>query len=180
MTGLTQSRKSLFGESIDGAMRSSNAGKMVEKWWKELENKFPTIEIDHYVIMPNHFHGIVVIDHPPDAKKNVGAALRGRPGDGHPHRGAPTLGDIVDWFKTMTTNGYIRGVRTEGWPPFPGRLWQRNYYEHVIRNERELNLIREYIQMNPAKWAFDKENSEAIQTPAAKKEEIENILGGRP
>jgi REP element-mobilizing transposase RayT len=180
MTGCTLLRKSLFGEIIDGAMRLSDAGRMVEKWWRELKNKFPTIEIDAFTTMPNHFHGIVIINHPPDAKRNVEAALRGRPEKGHPHRGAPTLGDIVDWFKTMTTNGYIRGVKTEGWPPFPGRLWQRNYYEHVIRNENEMNLIREYIQINPAKWAFDKENPDVIQTPPAKKEEIENILGARP
>jgi hypothetical protein len=80
----------------------------------------------------------------------------------------------------MTTNEYIRGFKTQGWPAFPGRLWERNYYEHVIRNERELTLIRAYIQINPAKWGFDKENPEAIQTAPAKKEEIDKILGGKP
>jgi hypothetical protein len=78
----------------------------------------------------------------------------------------------------MTTNEYIRGVKKQNWSAFTGRLWQRNYYEHVIRNENELTLIREYIQMNSAKWAFDKENPKAIQTAPSKKEEIENILGG--
>jgi REP element-mobilizing transposase RayT len=161
-------------------MRLTDAGRMVEKWWKELENKFPSIEIDAFTTMPNHFHGILIIDQSPGTERNVGAALRGRPGKGHPRRGAPTLGDFMGWFKTMTTNEHIRGVKTQNWPAFTARLWQRNYYEHVIRNENELTLIREYIQMNPGKWAYDKENPEAVQKPPEKKEEIENILGGRP
>jgi putative transposase len=68
------------------------------------------------------------------------------------------LGDIVGWFKTMTTNEYIRGVKQHGWPPFRGKVWQRNYYEHVIRNPRALERIRAYIQNNPAQWALDREN----------------------
>lgn len=60
----------------------------------------------------------------------------------------------------MTTNEYIRGVKHQNWPPFPGKLWQRNYFERVIRNEHELNGIREYILNNPAKWAEDRENPE--------------------
>ncbi len=128
---------------------------MIEAWWRELPNKFPSIRMDQHVVMPNHFHGILY----------VGAALCGRPGVdsvgerlGRPHRVAPTLGDIISWFKTMTTNQYIRGVKTEGWPPFPGRLWQRNYYEHIIRDEDELNYYCTYIANNPANWQTDKEN----------------------
>ena len=64
---------------------------------------------------------------------------------------------IVQWFKTMTTNEYIRHVKQDGWKPFHGKLWQRNYYEHIIRNENELNQIRDYILNNPLKWKFDKE-----------------------
>jgi REP element-mobilizing transposase RayT len=64
----------------------------------------------------------------------------------------------MDWFKTMTTNAYIRGVRQSNWPPYPGRLWQRIYYERIIRNEDELTAIREYIRQNPMKWADDEEN----------------------
>ncbi len=68
------------------------------------------------------------------------------------------MGDIMDWFKTMTTNAYIRGVKELNWPPFPGRLWHRNYFERIIRDERELNNIREYIINNPARWEEDPEN----------------------
>ena len=111
---------------------------------------------------------------PPDGDP-VGTALCGRPDlvgrdDGQPRRVAPTeegtevaptrptLGDIIGWFKTMTTNEYIRGVKQMNWPPFPGRLWQHNYYERIVRNERELHAIRQYIVENPLKWEFDREN----------------------
>jgi REP element-mobilizing transposase RayT len=71
--------------------------------------------------------------------------------------GAP-LQTIVQWFKTMTTNAYIRGVNRHGWPPFPGRLWQRNYYERIIRNDDELARARRYIEENPMQWHLDAEN----------------------
>ncbi len=58
----------------------------------------------------------------------------------------------------MTTNEYIRGVKQQGWPPFPGKVWQRNYYEHIIRNQEALERIRVYIQTNPERWALDREN----------------------
>lgn len=64
------------------------------------------------------------------------------------HIGSP-LHHVVQWFKTMTTNEYIRNVKINNWTPFDGKLWQRNYYEHVVRNEKSLNRIREYIVNNP-------------------------------
>ena len=66
----------------------------------------------------------------------------------------------MQWFKTMTTNAYIRGVKQDGWEPFPGKLWQRNYYERIVRNERGLNAVRQYIQNNPVRWTEDRENPE--------------------
>jgi REP element-mobilizing transposase RayT len=60
----------------------------------------------------------------------------------------------------MSTNGYIRGIKQNGWQPFPGRLWQRNYYEHIIRTEEEMNRFQEYIQNNPMQWEMDEENPE--------------------
>jgi REP element-mobilizing transposase RayT len=71
------------------------------------------------------------------------------------HTGSP-LYKIVQWFKTMTTNDYIRNVKTNNWKPFNKKLWQRNYYEHIIRNEIELNKIRKYILNNPLNWEKDK------------------------
>jgi REP element-mobilizing transposase RayT len=149
-------------------MRVNDAGVMVQKWWHESAKKFKNLELDEFVIMPNHFYGIILI---------VGATLCGCPDicdrpeinaqpsttghtteAGQPHRVAPTLGDFVDWFKTMTTNEYIRNVRQYNWPPFNGKFWQRNYYEHIIKNEKEMDRIRQYIIENPMKWAEDENN----------------------
>jgi len=71
------------------------------------------------------------------------------------HIGSP-LHAMIQWFKTMTTNEYIRGVNNNGWPRFNKKLWQRNYYEHIIRNEKSCCQISEYIQTNPLKWQDDK------------------------
>lgn len=69
---------------------------------------------------------------------------------------------MVQWFKTMTTNEYIRGINEHEWEPFNGKLWQRNYYEHVIRDDWELKSIREYIRYNPQKWDEDEENPKTV------------------
>jgi putative transposase len=282
ITIVAQDRACLFGEVVDGEMRLSEAGRMVERWWLELNRRFPHVSTDAYVVMPNHFHGIVVIHSPPPdttAPPDVGADLRvcpdsarvgadlrvcpdsggthdGGTHDGGAHAGAPLQGvggahgahgvgadlrvcpdsmgahtgaplqrvrpdstgapdvgadlrvcpdsmgahtgaplqrvrpdstgapdvgadlrvcpdsmgahtgaplpTIVQWFKTMTTNEYIRMVKHAGWTPFQGRLWQRNYYEHIIRNERALERIRDYILTNPLHWHLDRENTHAI------------------
>ncbi|OIN83946.1 transposase IS200 like family protein [Francisella sp. TX07-6608] len=84
-------------------------------------------------------------------------------------RVAPTtLSDIIGAFKSLTTNAYINGVKTKNWQPFDKRLWQRNYYEHIIRNEKSYNEIIKYIQLNPLKWELDElnpkfENKNAIK-----------------
>jgi REP element-mobilizing transposase RayT len=80
-----------------------------------------------------------------------------------PSTPAPTLGDVIGAFKSRVTVEYARGVRTFGWTPFDRRLWQRNYYEHIIRNEEALNRIRRYIVENPIRWAFDRENPFAVE-----------------
>lgn len=142
-----------------GQLKLNDIGLMVEHWWRELSNKYSVIELDQFIIMPNHVHGIISINDP-----RVGAALRGRPNKqadencGRPRGVAPTLGEMICWFKTMTTNEYIHAVESKGWPPFYGRLWQRNYYERIIRNEIELEQIRTYIAENPSRWATDNEN----------------------
>jgi REP element-mobilizing transposase RayT len=68
-----------------------------------------------------------------------------------------SLSDIVQWFKIMTTAEYIRGVKQSGWPPFRKRIWQRSYYERIIRDDEPLARIRHYIADNPARWAEDNE-----------------------
>jgi len=139
ITLCTQNRDCLFGDVINDQMILNDAGKMVAQWVVELQNKFLDIRCHTSVVMPNHFHGIVI---------NVGADRRVCPrGE---HIGSP-LHKIVQWFKTMTTNAYIRGVKNQDWKSFDKKLWQRNYWEHVIRNEKELNRIQNYIIENPLK-----------------------------
>lgn len=168
ITICVQHRQCLFGEIDNGEMILNDAGRMVEKWYRELENKFPDIKCHEMVVMPNHFHCVV---------QNVGADLRVCPhvchgnkqttGNGQSHEIAQTGDDslsgehigsphrVVQWFKTMTTNEYIRGVKNLGWQSFNGKLWQRNYWEHIIRNEKSYQRISKYIINNPKNWNND-------------------------
>jgi putative transposase len=174
ITIVAQHRRCLFGEIVDGTMRRNDAGDMVQRVWDAIPEHYPGTDIDTFALMPNHFHAIIVL---------VGAAPRGRPHDddqtmaGQARGPAPTdtvvatggalsLGDVVHRFKSMTTQRYADGVRQSGWPPFPVHLWQRNYFEHIIRDEASLHRIREYIAMNPLRWAEDPENPERPGAPA--------------
>lgn len=123
--------------------RPNNPDKIIVKWLLETENKFKDIKIDEYIVMPNHIHFII---------KKTGDHI-GSTGD---HTGSPLLRDIIGWFKTMSTNEYIASVKDGRFMPFKGRLWQRNYYEHIIRNYDDYINIAEYIQNNPLKWEEDK------------------------
>ena len=164
VTICTKDRKCLFGEITDQGMGFNDAGSMVKKVWDELPIFYPNITRDVFVVMPNHIHGIIIID----SFKNAGAGPRAcpeHPGaiDGQPQGVAPTnqdlsLPDIVHRFKSMTTNQYIKNVKQNDWKPFNKKLWQRNYYEHVIRNDIDLEETREYILNNPKKWDLDKNN----------------------
>jgi len=148
VTICTQDRICLFGEVADDRMRLNGAGEMAVSLWQQLPTRFPDIEIDAFIVMPNHLHGIIVL---PDGGAAVGAPLVGA-------RNVPTLGHIIGAFKSAATVAYVRGVKSNGWPEFRQRLWLRNYYEHVVRDETALNRIRQYIDENPARWAFDDEN----------------------
>ena len=130
--------------------------RIVEDTWNEIPRHFDKVLVDAFVVMPNHLHGILVI---PDLP--VGADPRVGPPKSGAHTGAP-LPTIVQWFKTMTTNRYMRAIKTSAWAPCRGRLWQRNYYEHVIRDEKSLNRIRQYILDNPVRWTMDPENPSAL------------------
>jgi putative transposase len=150
-----QGREHRFGNIENGLLILNDAGSMIEKWHRELANKFPGIELGEYIIMPNHFHAIIIISGNP-----VWADPRVRPdimGDhvGSPRLDRPSLSRIVQWFKTMTTNEYIRGVKNLGWDRFDGKLWQRDYYEHIIRDEKAYLAISNYIINNPANWIDD-------------------------
>lgn len=143
-------RACLFGTVENAIMELNDAGGMVEKWCWELENKYPDKKCHEMVVMPNNFHCII---------ENHSITM-----DGHPRspygldnkKYQSSLGKAIGWFKTMTTNEYIRGVKQQGWTPFDGKSWQRNYYEHIIRNEQSHQTISEYIVNNPIHWGKDK------------------------
>jgi len=168
VTVCIHAHKCVFGNVKNCEMVLNDAGRMIEKWWQKIPDKYNTVEIDEYRVMPNHFHGII---------KFVGADACARPNalnnerynndaytdeKGQARLSAPTVGTVIQWFKTMSTNEYIRNVKTEKWLPFDKRLWQRNYYEHIIRNESDLTRVQEYIVNNPAKWEDDEYYTESI------------------
>jgi len=167
VTLCTQDRACLFGEVVDGGMHVNHAGSMVSDVWCALPDRFPTVALDAFVIMPNHIHGVIVINDeatPINDKDVVGAglvpALDVVPvNERATTRVAPTLGDVIGAYKSVGTVQYTRAVNTHGWMPFHRRLWQRNYYEHVIRNAESLSHIRRYILDNPQRWHEDRYNT---------------------
>ena len=195
VTICTQNYAYLLSGIVDGEMVLNEAGQMVQGVWDELPMHYPGIETDAFIIMPNHVHGIIVIQ--PSA---VGAGPRACPGGeapssnagpsspaaesphlGQPQGVAPTktmaLADVVHRFKTLTTKRYTDGVKHNGWKPFPGRLWQRNYWEHVVRDDRELHRIREYIVNNPAKWESDRLYAPSSKLPPVVRERASAYAG---
>ena len=106
---------------------------MVGIWIEKLPEKYPGVWVDSYAIMPNHVHILL-----------------------HFQNTQTELQAVMDWFKTMTTNAYIRMVKEGNAPSFDKRVWQRSYYEHVVRNDADLSEIQTYIQNNPLKWQLDR------------------------
>jgi putative transposase len=156
VTICTHERECLFGELHEGEMQLNAPGTMVVNALERLNQRFPEVKIDAYTVMPNHIHGIICL---------VGAPLVGALDHdiGSTTRVAPTLGDVVGAFKSITADEYIHGVKMPAWVPFPCRPWQRNYYEHEIRNEKALNAIRSYIKANPSQWENDPDNPDCRQ-----------------
>ena len=141
VTIVTNQRVQCLGSIANGVPELTPAGSLVEKYWSEIENKYRQVEIEDFVIMPNHLRGIIRI-HPKD-ELNF-------------HE--ESLGDMIKWFKSLTTNAYIRGVNEKGWPRFEGKFWQSGYYDHIIRNDADLLRVQEYIASNPAMWEQDPDN----------------------
>ena len=185
ITICTQDRACLLGDVANEEIRLSDAGRTVQEAWQALLGRFSGMELDAFVIMPNHVHGIIVIPgrgesciRPDDSRQPDSGDHKDRPyGTGHAHgivsligpgsvvgaglalpeekgaaSSAPTLGDVARAFKS------ISAIRVNRLLTRSGSLWQRNYYERVIRNKRELDKIREYITTNPLKWPLDREN----------------------
>jgi putative transposase len=163
VTICTQDRACLFGDAADGTICLNAAGQLAATLWSDMPIRFPDIDLDAFVVMPNHIHGIIVFS---DCAVTEGAPLVGARRGGAPAatKAAPTVGDVVGAFKSLFTVEYIAGVKENRWPAFDRRVWQRNYYEHVIRDEPELERIRSYIDENPLRWELDDENPQRMKS----------------
>ena len=157
ITICTHDRACLFGDMVNEAMVLNDAGIMVEKYWSEIPQHFQHVTLDEHAVMFNHFHGIIFI-------VGAGSSRPVQPGSSRPmlfdrcedygkegrENRAPTVGNIVAYFKYQSTK-HINIMRNGGFQ----KLWQRNYYERVIRNEKELFETQQYIINNPMNWELD-------------------------
>ena len=145
ITICTYDRQNLFGQIVDGKMILNKFGTIVREEWLRTEKFRENVELDYYIIMPNHFHGIPIINSrdtarcvPTNEKTKFGELFPG------------SLPVIVRSFKSAVTKGVNELRNSPGEP-----IWQKNYYEHIIRNQNDLNNIRKYIELNPLKWEID-------------------------
>ncbi len=168
ITVCTHNRECLFGDVVDGEMRLNEIGLIVQDEWMKTAVLRPCVVLDAFVVMPNHVHGIIVLT------GDCRGTLQRAPTD---HRaptahgthtieqfGKPTsnsIPTIVRLFKSAATKRINEYRRTLGVP-----IWQRNYYEHVIRSEESLKRIREYIVHNPSRWAMDQGNPARVVVAA--------------
>jgi putative transposase len=138
-------KKFIFGNIEEGRVLLGPVGNFIEKCWTDIPKHFTGTGLDHFVVMPNHFHGILVID-----RFRTGEACLAPTRDSKQKIG---LAHIVGSFKSAVSK-MVKDMNGRRGDP----VWQRNYYEHVIRDEGDLNNIREYITNNPLQWALDEEN----------------------
>jgi putative transposase len=148
VTIVSHQRKCIFGEVVDGEVQLSTARTIVDEMLHGISERFPNVAVDLFVVMPNHVHAIL----------NVGAQFiaPGGSGEAGAMNRAPTLGQIIRSVKSASTHRILRVTQIEN-------VWQRDFYEHVIRNEQSLQRIRQYILDNPVGWEFDPENPAATK-----------------
>ena len=142
VTVCTWAREPVLGEVVDGGVRLSPAGQATEAAWDTLPQRFPAVALDAFSVMPNHVHGIVVLGGDPDLPPDT----------------TPTLAAVMRAFKSVSGIAGNRALGRTGRP-----FWQRSYHDRIIRNPRELALIRRYIDDNPSRWETDADNPSAIQ-----------------
>ncbi len=158
VTVCTQNRECLFGEIADFEMRLNEYGRVVNETWEWLRQQYSRVDLDEWIVMPNHLHGIILMTDKNDLNDSGRGGSRTAPTSRDsgivpaPTKRKP-LGRLIGAFKTVSTKRINEIRATAG-----AQVWQRNYYEHIIRDEKELNRIREYIAANPALWANDENN----------------------
>lgn len=148
VTVLSFHQKLVFGSITGGLFKANANGNIVRECWQDLKKHYRNIVLDSFVVMPNHIHGVIFLE---DARvfplRDVGAGLR--PALTKPHE----LSEIIRAFKSFSAR-HINKHRNS-----PGvTVWQRNYYERIIRNDQELDSIRQYIDNNVLNWDSHKEN----------------------
>jgi len=150
VTVCAYNRECLFGEIMGEEMQVNASGEIVIACWHDIPRHFANVELDAFVVMPNHIHGIIMLRDVNDPDIGVGAGFKPAPTLTASRHGLP---EIVRAFKTFSARRINELRQMPGVP-----VWQRNYYEHIIRNEKSLHDIRRYIQENPLRWAYDREN----------------------
>jgi REP element-mobilizing transposase RayT len=130
----TQGRQRLFGTVRDGEVMLTPAGVQATERWRQIPVRFPDVLIDAFIVMPDHIHAILMIRSDPAVEQET------------------TVGDVVRWFKSTMFADYTTGTKVHGWAPYDRQLWQRNFYDRIIRTDHELDRIRQYIEGNPARW----------------------------
>ena len=180
VTICVQGRECLLGEVVGAAVALSAYGQIADDWWNDLPRRFPNLDLDGWVVMPNHMHGIIVLGEPvaqttdgkpltmeggetpplPAARPTVRVVGRETPplpaarpvvGAGSPRPGRrPTLGQVVAYFKYQSTKSINQARGRPG-----DRFWQRSYYDHVIRDDTSLDRLRNYVAENPLRWELD-------------------------
>jgi REP element-mobilizing transposase RayT len=181
VTICTQRGENIFGKISHRKINLGKFGKIVKSTWLDLPKHYPNIRIDVFSIMPNHFHGILFLDVGarfivPKIKEKLGFDKSNPYIKNNPMvSDRTTLGKIIRFFKAKTTY-QIRNLTNLHY-----FQWQRSYYEHVIRNEEKLNLIRQYILYNPLQWQYDQENPEHIQDKGYQEEwgDFERLIFGK-
>jgi REP element-mobilizing transposase RayT len=145
ITSVTYHREMLFGKIADGEMALSKFGEIADECWRAIPEHFPNVELGTYVVMPNHIHGIIVIT---DGRGTIYRAPTQEQFQKPVARSIPT---IIRTYKAAVTRRIGDEHNTAG-------IWQRNYFEHVIRNPEDWDRIQRYIESNPSLWAEDEEN----------------------
>jgi len=149
----THRMKCLFGKIKNGVMILNPCGQIVSDFWSAIPTHYPNVQLDDFIVMPNHIHGIIMINDIAVGRETAGATQWVAPTNPRPTLAPNSIGSIVGQFKSAATKKIIKSHIM----PMP-RIWQRNYHEHIIRSSDELRRIRKYIRDNPLRWDAEKSN----------------------
>ncbi len=147
VTICTYNRLKLFGAIVDGDLELSPLGEIAQEEWRHVAQARGNVELDRYVIMPNHLHGLFVITDRLERASSQSTTTHANNPRGFP---ADSLGAVISHYKAAVSRRAWSGLIERG-----QRIWQRNYYDHIVRNEESFNEIRRYIIENPVRWAED-------------------------